>query len=66
MPVDFVVADGDIWTSSDSGVTWIDRTTQAAASAQSWVGLASSSSGAHLVATTAYVPTAVGGVALPL
>jgi hypothetical protein len=49
-----IVAAGDIWTSSDSGATWTDETAGTSAAAQNWVDLASDSTGAHLVAATAY------------
>jgi hypothetical protein len=44
----------DIWTSSDSGVTWVNRTVGTAASLQSWMAVASDSSGAHLVAASSH------------
>lgn len=49
-----VVADGDIWTSADSGATWSDQAVEGSTKAESWVGLASDSTGAHLVGGTAY------------
>jgi hypothetical protein len=49
-----VVAAGDIWTSSDSGATWTDKTAGTIAGGQSWVDLASDSTGVRLVAITAY------------
>jgi hypothetical protein len=45
---------GDIWTSSDSGGTWTNRTTGTAASGHEWAGVASDSTGAHLVAASAH------------
>ncbi len=41
---------GDIWTSTDYGVTWSNRTGGTAASGQPWGFVASDASGAHLVA----------------
>jgi hypothetical protein len=41
---------GDIWTSADSGVTWIDRTPTGPAHDASWTSVASDSSGMNLVA----------------
>jgi hypothetical protein len=42
-----VVTNGDIWTSADSGVSWIDRT---GAGTQVWISIASSSNGSKLAA----------------
>jgi photosystem II stability/assembly factor-like uncharacterized protein len=44
---------GDIWTSSDSGVTWINRTTGTGESGYEWEAITSSSDGTKLVATAA-------------
>ena len=44
-----VVAAGNIWTSSDSGVTWTERTTGAS---RPWLYVASSSNGQYCVAVT--------------
>jgi hypothetical protein len=41
---------GDIWTSTDSGVTWIDRTPTGPVHNASWTSVASDSSGMNLVA----------------
>lgn len=41
---------GDIWTSTDSGVTWIDRTPTGPAHDARWMSVASDSSGMNLVA----------------
>jgi len=41
---------GDIWTSTDSGEHWTDRTTGTLASGHTWVSVASDTSGGHLVA----------------
>ena len=49
-----VVAAGDMWTSSDFGATWKDQTAGTSAAAQTWIDLASDSTGASLVAATAY------------
>jgi hypothetical protein len=43
-------ATGDIWTSSDSGVTWTDRTSSGPAHDLSWGCVASDSTGNNLVA----------------
>jgi hypothetical protein len=45
---------GDIWTSTDSGATWTNRTAGTAASGHLWTSLVSDASGAHLVAATAH------------
>jgi type I restriction enzyme R subunit len=42
--------DGNIWTSSDSGATWTNRTQGTQASGQRWSSVASDSTGAHLIA----------------
>jgi hypothetical protein len=42
-----ITNNGDIWTSSDSGLTWIDRS---AAGTRIWNGIASSADGTHLAA----------------
>ncbi len=47
-----VEPDGDIWTSSDAGATWINRTRGTQASGQGWTSVASDSSGTYLVAVT--------------
>jgi hypothetical protein len=55
-------ADGsanDIWTSSDSGMTWTNRTKGTAASGNEWAAVASDATGTHLVAV------ASDGVPLP-
>ena len=41
---------GDIWTSTDAGVTWTDRTTTGATHDLAWAGVAGDSTGTHLVA----------------
>jgi hypothetical protein len=41
---------GDVWTSSDSGVTWIDRTATGPAHGVHWTSVASDASGMNLVA----------------
>ena len=41
---------GDIWTSTNGGVTWTDQTTGKAALSQRWVAVASNSTGTHVVA----------------
>jgi hypothetical protein len=41
---------GYIFTSTDGGVTWTNETAGTAAAGQNWMGVASDSSGAHLVA----------------
>ncbi len=43
---------GDVWTSTDSGATWTDRTTSGPAHAQAWRAVASDASGTNLVAAT--------------
>jgi fibro-slime domain-containing protein len=45
-----VASKGDIWTSSDSGATWTDRTASTGASGLAWTAVASDASGQHLVA----------------
>jgi hypothetical protein len=42
---------GDIWTSVDSGATWINRTIGKVDSPYTWAAVASDATGAHLVAT---------------
>jgi hypothetical protein len=42
-------ASGDIWTSSDSGATWTNRTQGTAASGLDWQAVASDSTGTHLI-----------------
>ncbi len=42
-------AAGDIWTSVDGGVTWTNETVGTAAAGQAWAGVASDSTGTHLV-----------------
>jgi hypothetical protein len=46
------VQDGDIWTSTDGGVTWTDRTQSSSAHGQAWFSVASDSTGTNLVAVT--------------
>jgi hypothetical protein len=41
---------GDIWTSTDSGATWTDRTTSGPAHSRYWASVASDSTGTRLVA----------------
>jgi hypothetical protein len=41
---------GDLWTSSDSGVTWTNQTRGTFLATQQWTGVASDATGAHLVA----------------
>jgi hypothetical protein len=41
---------GDVWTSTDSGATWTDRTPSGPAHGQYWVSVASDQTGANLVA----------------
>jgi hypothetical protein len=41
---------GDIWTSTDSGATWTDRTKGTAASGREWTSVASDATGVNLVA----------------
>jgi len=41
---------GDLWTSSDSGRTWVNETAGTSASGQDWTAVASDSTGTHLVA----------------
>jgi photosystem II stability/assembly factor-like uncharacterized protein len=51
--VDYALASGptgNIYTSADGGVTWTNETTGTSAAGQSWTGVASDSSGVHLVA----------------
>jgi hypothetical protein len=45
---------GNIWTSTDGGASWTDRTSYGPASYQSWTSVASDSTGTHLVAVAAY------------
>src|SRR6185312_1114151 len=45
-----VTPQGDIWTSTDGGVTWTNRTAGTEASGQHWSTVASDASGARLVA----------------
>jgi hypothetical protein len=47
-----VVQDGDIWTSTDGGATWIDQTPSGSAHGQAWFSVASDSTGTNLVAAT--------------
>jgi hypothetical protein len=49
-----VLAAGDVWTSTDLGATWTDQTASTSAAAQSWVDMASDSTGVRLVGVTAY------------
>jgi hypothetical protein len=44
---------GDVWTSTDSGDTWSDKTTSGSAHGQEWRSVASDESGTRLVAATA-------------
>lgn len=44
---------GDVWTSTDSGATWTDRTASSSAHGQAWRSVASDASGTNLVAVTA-------------
>jgi hypothetical protein len=41
---------GDIWTSTNSGVTWTNQTQTASVHGYGWQALASSSDGTHLAA----------------
>jgi hypothetical protein len=41
---------GNIFTSTDAGVTWTNETAGTAAAGQNWMGVASDSSGSHIVA----------------
>jgi hypothetical protein len=41
---------GDIWTSTDGGLTWTDRTTSDLAASGPWRAVASNAAGDHLVA----------------
>jgi photosystem II stability/assembly factor-like uncharacterized protein len=50
--------DGDIWTSTNGGEAWTNRTASSAVHHQAWSAVASDSSGTHLVAVT------IGGSAL--
>lgn len=43
---------GDVWTSTDSGVTWIDRTASSPAHGGAWSSVASDATGTNLVAAT--------------
>jgi hypothetical protein len=43
---------GGIWTSTDSGAHWTNRTAGTSASTENWYSVASDSTGAHLVAVT--------------
>ena len=47
------LAVGDVWTSSDAGITWTDQTLASPAGLQDCYGVASDSSGDHLLAMTA-------------
>jgi photosystem II stability/assembly factor-like uncharacterized protein len=49
---DLEVWDGDIWTSTDGGVTWTNRTASSGASRQAWFSVASDATGTRLVAAT--------------
>ena len=42
----------DIWTSLDSGTTWLNETTGTTAADQQWARVASDASGARLVSVT--------------
>jgi hypothetical protein len=44
--------DGDIWTSTDGGASWSDRTASSSAHGQAWFSVASDSTGTNLVAVT--------------
>ena len=46
----FASDSGDLWTSSDSGKTWVNETAGTSASGQDWTAVASDSTGTHLVA----------------
>jgi hypothetical protein len=46
------VVQRDIWTSTDGGVSWVDRTASSSASGQAWYGVVSDSTGTNLVAVT--------------
>jgi hypothetical protein len=52
---------GDLWTSSDSGVTWTNTTAGTFLAILDWTGVASDSTGAHLVAVNAWEADIVGG-----
>src|SRR6185312_16538916 len=41
---------GDVWTSTDFGVTWANRTAGTSASGLGWSSVASDATGQHLVA----------------
>jgi hypothetical protein len=43
---------GDIWTSTDGGLTWTDQTPSGAAHDQSWTSVASDATGMNLVAAS--------------
>jgi len=43
---------GDVWTSTNGGVTWTDQTPSGPAHGQAWFGVASDSTGTNLVAVT--------------
>jgi hypothetical protein len=51
----------DIWTSSDSGTTWLNETTGTTASGQQWARVASDASGARLVSVTTNGAPVAGG-----
>ena len=44
---------GDVWTSNDSGATWIDQTSSSPAHGEAWRSVASDASGTNVVAVTA-------------
>ena len=50
-----VVDAGDIWTSTNAGLTWTDQTSSGPASNQVWLSIASDSTGTNLVAVDALV-----------
>jgi len=43
---------GDVWTSTDSGATWIDQTVSSPSHGEEWKSVASDSSGTNLVAVS--------------
>ncbi len=51
----------DIWSSADSGMTWINETAGTAASGQQWGAVASDTTGSHLVAVS-NDPSGGGGI----
>jgi hypothetical protein len=55
----------DIWTSSDSGTTWLNETTGTTASGQQWARVASDASGARLVSVTTNGAPVAGGLGGP-